>query len=269
MDANRPPMPAELRRLLGDGKWRVDTMGRSGSQVFHIGHGYLKIVPHISLMSLRAEKERMLWLRGRLPVPEVYYYGVDEQNEYLYMSEIPGVMACNPIFRDDMPALIDLLTQALQMMHSVDITDCPFDQRLSYRLALACQGVQQGRIAEQEITAHYPDLTPAMLYERLVNIRSTEEDLVFAHGDFCLPNILLDREHHRVSGFIDLEYAGVADRYRDLERACWSLGYNFSQEWIPALLQAYGLEEVNQEKIKFYAQLNELSWANELPREDE
>jgi aminoglycoside phosphotransferase len=216
-------------------------------------------------MNLRAEKDRMLWLQGRLPVPEVYYYGVDEQNEYLYMSEILGIMACDPVFHDSMPELIDLLAEALQMMHAVDITDCPFDQRLSYRLDLAHQGVQQGRIAEEEITAHYPDLTPATLYERLVRIRPTEEDLVFAHGDFCLPNILLDRERHCVSGFIDLEYAGVADRYRDLERACWSLGYNFDQAWIPALLQAYGLEEVDQEKMEFYAQLDELSWASELP----
>jgi len=269
MDANRLRLPAELRRLLGDGEWLADTMGRSGSQVFHIGHGYLKIVPRASLMNLRAEKDRMLWLQGRLPVPEVYYYGADEQYEYLYMSEIPGVMACDQIFRDDMPELIDLLAEALHMMHAVDITDCPFDQRLSYRLNLAHQGVLQGRIAEKEIMARYPDLTPATLYEHLVRVRPAEEDLVLAHGDFCLPNILLDRERHCVSGFIDLEYAGVADRYRDLERACWSLGYNFSREWIPALAKAYGLEEVDQEKMTFYAQLEDLLWASTLPQEDE
>lgn len=233
-------------------------MGCSGSQVFHIGHGYLKIVPRASLMNLRAEKDRMLWLQGRLPVPEVYYYGVDEQNEYLYMSEISGIMACDPVFHNNMPELINLLAEALHMMHAVDITDCPFDQRLSYRLDLAHQGVLQDKIAEEEIKAHYPDMTPATLYEHLVRVRPTKEDLVFTHGDFCLPNILLDRERHRVSGFIDLEYAGVADRYRDLERACWSLGYNFDRTWIPALLQAYGLEEVNQEKLEFYAQLEEL-----------
>ena len=110
MDANGLQLPAELRRLLGDGEWWADTMGRSGSQVFHVGHGYLKIVPRASLMNLRAEKDRMLWLLGRLPVPEVYYYGVDERNEYLYMSEIPGIMACDPVFRDDMPELIALVT---------------------------------------------------------------------------------------------------------------------------------------------------------------
>ncbi|GHO94764.1 aminoglycoside 3'-phosphotransferase [Reticulibacter mediterranei] len=265
MDANRLQMPSELRRLLGDGEWLADTMGCSDSQVFHVGHGYLKIVPRVSLMNLRAEKDRMLWLQGRLPVPEVYYYGVDEQNEYLYMSEIPGVMACDPVFRNDMPELIALLAEALRMMHAVDIAQCPFDQSLSYRLALAYQGVQQGRVAEEAITARYPDLIPATLYEHLTRVRPTEEDLVFTHGDFCLPNILLDRERHRVSGFIDLEYAGMADRYRDFERVCWSLGFNFSREWIPALLKAYGLEEEDQKKMMFYAQLEDLLWASELP----
>ncbi len=252
-------MPGELRRLLGGSEWQINTTGRSGSQVFRVKHGYLKIVAREAMISLRAEKDRLVWLQGRLPVPEVYYYGVDEQNEYLYMSEIVGTMACEPVFHDDMPELIALLAQALHMVHEVDIAECPFDQQLSYRLALAQQGVMDGRIDEREFAARYEELTPTVMYERLVSTRPAKEDLVFTHGDFCLPNILIDRERWRISGFIDLEYAGVADRYRDLERACWSLGYNFDRKWIPDLLKAYGIEEVEQEKMEYYAQLEEFN----------
>ena len=99
--------------------------------------------------------------------------------------------------------------------------------------------------------------------------RPAEEDLVFTHGDFCLPNILIDRERHRVSGFIDLEYAGMADRYRDLERACWSLGYNFDQQWIPDLLKAYCMKEVKQDKMNFYAKLEDFNWASDFFSLDE
>lgn len=272
MDAlnhSRLQLPGELRRLLGESEWQINTTGCSGSQVFRVRHGYLKIVAREATVSLRAEKDRLVWLQGRLPVPEVYYYGADEQNEYLYMSEIVGTMACDQVFHDDMPELIDLLAEALHMVHAVDIAECPFDQRLPYRLALAQQGVVDGRIDENEFAARNGGMTPVALYERLVSTRPTEEDLVFTHGDFCLPNILIDRERHCISGFIDLEYAGVADRYRDLERACWSLGYNFERKWIPDLLKAYGIEEVEQEKMEYYAQLEELNWASEFLVKDQ
>jgi aminoglycoside phosphotransferase len=257
-------LPGELRRLLGESEWQVNTMGCSGSQVFRVRHGYLKIVARAATINLRAEKDRLVWLQGRLPVPEVYYYDIDECNEYLYMSEIAGTMACEHVFRDDMPGLIALLAEALHMVHEVDIAECPFDQRLSYRLALAEQGVKDGQIDESEFAVRYEGLTPAAIYEHLVNACPAEEDLVFTHGDFCLPNILIDRERRRISGFIDLEYGGVADRYRDLERACWSLGYNFDRKWIPDLLKAYGIEEVEREKMEYYAQLEDFDWASEF-----
>ncbi len=272
MDAysqDKPQLPGELRRLLGESEWQANTMGRSGSQVFRVKHGYLKIVSRASTISLRAEKDRLVWLQGRLPVPEVYYYDVDDHNEYLYMSGIAGTMACDEIFWEDMPELICLLAEALHMVHAVDISTCPFDQRLTYRLALAYQGMLSGRIDENEFAARYPGQTPVAMYEHLTSIRPAEEDLAFTHGDPCLPNILIDRERHRISGFIDLEYAGVADRYRDLERTCWSLGYNFDRQWIPDLLNAYGIEEVDQKKIEFYAQLEDFSWASEFLVKDE
>jgi aminoglycoside phosphotransferase len=61
----------------------------------------------------------------------------------------------------------------------------------------------------------------------------------------------------------------MADRYRDLERVCWSLGYNFDRKWIPDLLKIYGMEKIDQDKIEFYAQLEELDWASEFLLKDE
>ncbi len=52
-----------------------------------------------------------------------------------------------------------------------------------------------------------------------------EEDIVFIHGDYCLPNVFLDGDS---IGFIDLDHAGTGDRWADIA-LCWrSLKDNFN-----------------------------------------
>ncbi len=79
------------------------------------------------------------------------------------------------------------------------------------------------------------------------------EDLVLTHGDACLPNILvLDDE---LSGFVDLGVAGLGDRCRDLERACWSLVYNYGEGFDEIFLEAYGATELDRTKLDFCREL--------------
>ena len=43
---------------------------------------------------------------------------------------------------------------------------------------------------------------------------SQDSDLVFTHGDYCAPNILVGAAPlHTVTGVVDWGYAGVADRW--------------------------------------------------------
>ena len=54
---------------------------------------------------------------------------------------------------------------------------------------------------------------PEELLEELLRTRPAGEDLVFTHGDYCLPNVLIDGQ--RLGGFIDMGRAGVADQAGD------------------------------------------------------
>ncbi|HZR38895.1 MAG TPA: APH(3') family aminoglycoside O-phosphotransferase [Ktedonobacteraceae bacterium] len=248
-------LPADLRGQLDTTHWRAITVGRSGTRVFRVKDGYLKINLLTASHSLQAEKERLQWLQGRLPVPQVYYYGRDAAHEYLLLSAIPGTMSCDPVFKENMPELIHLLAEALHMLHAVDITNCPFDARLPHRLSAQQRALNKPRVASQ---TQEQDIKER--YEQLLQMFPASEDLVFTHGDFCLPNIIIDRRRARISGFIDWERGGIADRHIDLERTCWSLSYNFDTSWIPSLLEAYGLKNIDQGKMLFYGRLEDLDY---------
>src|SRR5260370_26441421 len=107
-------LPAELQHLLGGATWQEIFVGYSEHQVFRITHPhqpacYLKIATCASQEALLTEKERLHWLQGRLPVPQIYYYGTDPTHTYLLISEIPGLMSLDPTFKHGMPTLIPLL----------------------------------------------------------------------------------------------------------------------------------------------------------------
>lgn len=91
-----------------------------------------------------------------------------------------------------------------------------------------------------------------------------EEELVFTHGDFCLPNIFAKGDE--ISSFFDLGRAGVADKYQDIAICYRSLKHNFEgkyggqkyENFNPDILfEKLGMEP-DWEKIRYYILLDEL-----------
>ena len=255
-------LPDELRTLPERADWKAVTIGRSGMYVFHVGDGYLKVARQgqTTGSTLLAEKERLEWLQGQLPLPQVYYYGKNAFFEYLYLSEIQGMMACDQYFQDDMPYLIDLLAEALHMVHTIESRSCPFTRPVQSGLEEAQQRISRGQINATKFAAEHRGLSAQVWYEQqLGRMHSASDDVCFTHGDLCLPNIIIDRQKRCINGLIDWGYAGIADRHDDRAAACWRLGYNFDTTWIPWLLEAYGLKRIDRKRLTFYQRLNDLS----------
>lgn len=260
---NVDDLPADLQALLVGASFQSVSNGLSGTLVFRIVWSdgsacFLKIADAAwQREELLAEKEHLEWLQGRLPVPQVYAFSADEKRSFLLLSEIAGLESCDTSFERDVPTIVRLLAEGLRLIHGVEIASCPFDRRLDYAIALAKRRVEAGLVDEADFDEQRREMRANELFETLIKSRPAVEDVVFTHGDYCLPNILIEPLPLRIAGFIDWGRAGIADRYQDLALAARSLTYNFGTGWEPLLWEVYGLQTVDVEKIEFYKLLDE------------
>ncbi|MGG1552245.1 APH(3') family aminoglycoside O-phosphotransferase [Paenibacillus ferrarius] len=254
------PLPAPLESLLAGCAWRRETIGHSASQTYQVcgaaGRYFLKIQSLQAVESLVEEKERLLWLKGRLPVPEVVYYGRDEAQEFLLVTELPGVHASDDMWKDQLPELLRALARGLKQIHQVPMDDCPFDQRLAVKMEEAMLRVRQGLVDEEDFDESRLGLRAEEVLEQMLSSVPAEEDLVFTHGDYCMPNIIMLSEG-AYSGFIDVGRAGIADRYQDLALAIRSIRYNFGDPHVQTFVEAYGLDKLDEAKVSFYQLMDE------------
>lgn len=260
-------IPDRIREMIVDENYRIDDIGMSDSSVLLYGDRVLKVQDQ----SEEAENEyrMMLYLKDKLPVPSVYVCENAHGKSWLLMSKVEGKMACAPEYMGDQALLCRLLADGLKRLWSVDISDCPSDQRLCYKLASARYNVENGLVdldnVEPDTFAEKGFRDPAQLLDWLCENRP-EEEPVLSHGDYCLPNLF--GIGGRVAGYIDLGRTGIADRWCDIALCYRSLSHNYGGKYkarggadgIPdesRLFAELGLEP-DWEKIRYYILLDEL-----------
>ena len=118
-------LPVKIQSLVSDKEYTCDDMGKSQTKVLMFDDCVLKI-------EKTSEKndefvKMMRWLEGKLPVPKVIAYEKDEAAglQYLLMSRLTGKMSCDDYYMSRPKELCEQLAQALKLLWSVDISDCP------------------------------------------------------------------------------------------------------------------------------------------------
>jgi aminoglycoside phosphotransferase len=181
-------------------------------------------------------------------------FAEDEKGAYLLLSEIPGVPAIDAPPEKDIPGVIEELVNGLKMIHELPAKDCPFHAPLEDRIEAARERMLEGLVDEDDFDRERLGRTARDLFEELTRSVPEKEDFVFTHGDFCAPNVILD--DGKLSGFVDWDGAGVADRYQDLALLSRSVRHNFGAEWEKSVFEIYAIEP-DREKIRFYRLLDE------------
>ncbi len=252
--------PDVIKALLSASSVTEIHIGCSSTQVYRIQKCdrtvYLKIHHRSPHFSFAHEVSILRWLKEKLPVPDVVAYTSDVAHEYLVLSEVPGENCVDAMKCLDSDRIVALLADGLQQVHALDISQCPFDERIAAKLNRAQYRVQYALVDEDDFDDERLGMTDQEVYEALQRSMPPEDDLVFTHGDYCLPNILL--QGNGLSGFIDLDRAGIADKYNDLAIASRSIGYNLGSEYEQRFFEYYGLEAVDTKIIQYYRMMDEL-----------
>lgn len=219
---------------------------------------YLKTRPAAAAVPLPAEAARMRWaLTAGLPVPAVVASCRSGAVDWLLTDELPGRDATVSELRAEPERLVPLLASALRDFHQTPAGDCPFRFGPDEAMADAARRVSGGLVKPEDMHPEHAQLSPTAALSEAARLRPAREpELVVCHGDYCLPNVLI--EGGRVTGFVDLGELAVADRWYDLAVATWSVTWNLGPGWEELFLASYGVS-ADRQAIAFYRLIYDLA----------
>jgi kanamycin kinase/aminoglycoside 3'-phosphotransferase-3 len=243
-----------------------DTIGMSGSTILLFDEMVLKI-EKTSRSSIN-EQKLLAWLDGKLPAPRMIEAETRDETSYLLMSKLPGEMACSDHSLRNMESTVIALAKGLQMLWQMNTQDSPCanivaDKLEEVRYRLDHNLVDASDFEPETFGAEgFRDAED--LYNYLDKNRPAE-DLVFSHGDFCLPNVFISGRD--VTGFLDWGRGGIADRWQDIALCVRSLRFNHVEhagyseadyeKYKAMLFSELGMKP-DEEKLRYYVLLDEL-----------
>ena len=177
--------------------------------------------------------------------PQVLSYQTTDR-DWLLTAAVPGEDCLHEKYIADPQRVCDTTALLLRQLHETPIDGCPIPDRTADYIATAEQNFCTGRYdatlfpdnwgyaSAGEAMAVVREFSPALKHDTLL------------HGDYCLPNILL--QDWRLSGFIDLGAGGAGDRHIDLFWGVWSLFFNLKTDaWGDRFLDVYGRDKIDKD----------------------
>lgn len=183
---------------------------------------------------------------------EVIYYNSHGDKDYLITKKIPGEDCTYPDYKYAPEKLCDTTAALLRELHDMRAENCPVKDRIRTYVNAVTAGITN---------RHYE----SDLFKGLWEFSSFDEAKqeaengipylkreVLLHGDYCLPNIILN--DWKFSGFIDVGNGGIGDRHIDILWGIWTLKYNLrTSQYTQRFIDAYGRENVEYDKLRSIA----------------
>ena len=212
--------PQELHYLF-ESATIYDSSSHPTMTTLYSTHGYYIKYAEKGALKNDAELGKLFETMG-LGVAVVHY--LSEDKDYLVTKEAVGEDALAPQYLENPEKLCVALAEAMKYLHSRPVEGVPVSMCMD-------------------------------IYAKGENANKLKQD-TFIHGDFCLPNIILD--NWKFSTFIDTGLAGVGDKHIDLYWVLWSLNYNLkTDKYTDYFLEQYGKEKVDMKLLKLVKEVEE------------
>jgi len=206
--------PSELRYIFNEAKV-YDSSSNPSMKVLYSDLGYYVKIAEKDKLKREMEMAK-LFEHKRMGVDVVSYISADK--DYLVTKGAKGEDSLH--YLNNPERLCQVLAEAMKYMHSMSIIDVPVS---------LCMDA----------------------YTNVYNGECLKAD-TFIHGDFCLPNIILN--NWKFSSFIDVGLAGVGDRHIDIYWLLWSLNHNLgTDKYTEYFLELYGKENIDRKTLKIVA----------------
>lgn len=187
--------------------------------------------------TLEREYKMTEFLHRHSAAPKAIAYESDSDHDYLFTEAVRGEDGTARLHIDNPGKLARVFGEYLKMLHSLPTEDCPYHNRTAELLEDAAdRGINLSGLNEFNYSA---------------------VDNVIIHGDYCLPNIIMD--NFLFKGFIDLGYGGVGDRHYDISWGIWTLHYNLKTDnYSDLFLDAYGRKDIDAAGLSYFTALIKL-----------
>lgn len=182
---------------------------------------------------------------------EVLNY-ISDESDWLLTSAVTGDDCVHEDHLLDPKRLCDTIAYELRKLHETDSTNCPIADRTADYLATAEKNYRTGNYDKSLFPDSFGYSSAEEAHSVLTAEKGALQSKVLLHGDYCLPNIILD--NWKLSGFIDVGCGGVGDRHIDIFWGVWTLWYNLkTDKYRKRFLDAYGRDKADESILKVVA----------------
>ena len=234
--------PTQFHTLLQKGDLYDSSCSRE-ARVLYIdtdGGMFLKSAPKGALA--REAELANYFFDQKMGAEVLAYHSADR--DWLLTARVAGEDCTHPDYLAEPKKLCELLAHLLRTLHDKPAHGCPVLHTPRY-LASAEYGYKNGRA-----DLSFGDFASAdEAWRYLQSHRHLLQTDTLLHGDYCLPNVVLNDWHF--GGFIDLGNGGIGDRHVDLFWGAWTLNFNLHTDaYRSRFFDAYGRERIDPERLR-------------------
>ena len=227
-----------------------DCSSSPDAKVYYLQKGggyYLKIAPR---GTLKKEADMTTFFYEHQLGPEVFFY-LCHDSDWLLTRAAQGETCLESRYQKDPKRLCEVTATLLRRLHELNTDECPIQNRTADYLA-ALENNLHTVSDFHETLPPFLGITRENAREIALAGKDHLKHDTLIHGDYCLPNILLDRWHF--DAFIDVGGGGVGDKHFDLFWGLWSLGFNVKTwEYSERFLDVYGRDGVDLDLLRTVA----------------